>query len=75
MGFSTHGKHQRTEKVMNLELTSEELVFLQEALGWAKFRYEEVAGQYMEIKGWRETQYQPKMRMFEQLHAKLTATH
>jgi hypothetical protein len=60
---------------MKIEFTQEELSFLREALGWAKFRFEEKAGQYMDIKGWRETQYLPKMRMFDQLQEKLRTAH
>lgn len=56
---------------MKIEFTQEELSFLQEALGWAKFRYESVAGQYMNIKGWHETHYLPTMRNFAQLQEKL----
>jgi len=56
---------------MIVQLTQEELSFLQEALGWAKYRFEEKASEYMPIPGYREKQYLPKIQMFNQLQEKL----
>lgn len=73
MGLGAHREYQRTKEEVDLklELSQEELAFLQEALGWAQYRFDEKASEYMNIKGYRENQYLPKMQMFNQVREKL----
>jgi hypothetical protein len=56
---------------MLIEVTQEELVLLQIGVASARFEFEKVARESMGMEGWRETQYLPKVRLFDQLQAKL----
>jgi hypothetical protein len=56
---------------MLIELTQEELALLQIGVALARSQFEKIARESMDIEGWRETQYVPKMRLFDQLQAKL----
>jgi hypothetical protein len=61
------------EGTLQVDLSTEEVTFLLEALGWARYRYDEVVGQYMNIKGYRENQYEPRMKLFAKVIEKLKA--
>ncbi len=56
---------------MNIDFTVEEIAFLKEALNYAKLEFQHRAGQYVTDTGYRETQYFPKIKMFDEINAKL----
>lgn len=57
---------------MMIELTLEEVEFVKEALRYARMDFESKAAQYMDIEGYRQTQYLPKLKMFDSILGKLS---